>query len=75
MVEKYLYFYICIFFMSLEEFLTDCKSKGSIPLSYRSETVTLKGKQIVEYVNQKYAKALNRTKYERPDAGRVEDEY
>ena len=49
--------------------------KGSIPLSYRSETVTLKGKQIVEYVNPKYARALNRTKYERPDAGRVEDEY
>lgn len=61
--------------MSLEEFLKDCKKKGSIPLSYKCEAVTLKGKRIVEYVNPVYTKALNRTKYERPDAGRVEDEY
>lgn len=61
--------------MSLEKFLADCKKEGSIPLSYRSETVTLKGKQIIEYVNPKYAKILNRTKNEKPYSGQVENEY
>lgn len=61
--------------MSLEEFLVDCKMKGSIPLSYRSETVTLKGKKFVEYVNPKYAKALNKIRNERPYSGQVETEY
>lgn len=61
--------------MSLEEFLSDCKKKGSIPLSYRSEIVTLKGKQIIEYVNPIYAKALLKAKEERPYRGQAEEEY
>jgi len=61
--------------MSLEEFLAECKKEGSVPLSYRSEIVTLKGKQIIEYVNPKYAEALRRSKSERPYTGRDESEY
>lgn len=61
--------------MSLEEFLADCKKRKSIPLSYRSEIVTLKGKQIIEYVNPVYAEALSKIKNERPYSGQVEEEY
>lgn len=61
--------------MSLEKFLSDCRKKGSIPLSYRSEIVTLDGKHVVKYINPIYAKALLEADKERPYRGRVEEEY
>lgn len=40
--------------MTLDDFLKECEKKGSIPLSYRSHVVTLKGEKTINYENPRY---------------------